>query len=248
MLKLLVIQLGSIVAFIGVLVPIPGLSHSPDRSEISTYPNSSLLAQVDSYRALADAARSEEQLAVQASANFDAAFEQLGSANSNARVIKLTTVLIETSTQAANHYQRSGEFGLRSLPYYAADPAAQTALDTMYRLNLELAQIFLGYGQISRQVRSAFRANNVPRINLLATKLQMLTEQRAELMQMRQQIVQAYRNRSNPASAQLINNFSQQMSNGLIQRGQATKCMVSNLPYGSASQVASNASAYCNSP
>jgi hypothetical protein len=65
---------------------------------------------------------------------------------------------------------------------------------------------------------------------------------------MQQQITQAYKDRSNAANAQLINNFSRQMGNGIIQRGQATKCMVSNLPYGSPAQIANNASGYCNSP
>lgn len=65
---------------------------------------------------------------------------------------------------------------------------------------------------------------------------------------MSQQVSQAYRNRSNAVNAQLINNLNTQMRNGVIQRGQATKCVVSNLPYSSPSQVANNASAHCNSP
>lgn len=76
----------------------------------------------------------------------------------------------------------------------------------------------------------------------------MLGGQRTQIVQMQQQITQAYINRSNAVNAQLINNLNVQMRNGIIQRGQATKCMVSNLPYGSPAQVANNASAYCNSP
>jgi len=68
------------------------------------------------------------------------------------------------------------------------------------------------------------------------------------LIQMSQQVTQAYINRSNAVNAQLINNLNVQMRNGIIQRGQATKCMVSNLPDGSPAQVASNTSSYCNSP
>ena len=127
--KLPIIQLSLITIFISGLVPIPGLSHSLDRTEMTKHPDSSLLAQVASYRPLVDAANQEEQLAVQASANFVTAFEQLRNTNNNARAIRLTNVLIETSTQAANHLQRSSEFGLKSLPYYAGDPLAQTAMD-----------------------------------------------------------------------------------------------------------------------
>jgi 23S rRNA G2445 N2-methylase RlmL len=76
----------------------------------------------------------------------------------------------------------------------------------------------------------------------------MLNEQRTKLNQMSQQVAQAYKNRSNAANAQLINNLNTQMRNGIIQRGRSTKCMVSNLPYGSSAQIANNAGAYCNSP
>ena len=247
MMKLSVIQLGIATMFIGVLVPIPGLCYSLNRTEMTQYPDSSLLAQVASHRPLVDAAHRENQLARQASANFITAFEQLINTNNNARAIQLTNVTIETSTQAANHVQRNSEFGLKSLPYYAGDPSVQTALGTVFRLQLEVAQNFREYGQISKQARSAFRANNVSQLTVLATKFQMLGEQRAQLLQMQQQITQAYIYRSNAANAQLINNFSRQMGDDIAQRGRAAKCMVSNLPYGSPSQVANNASAYCNS-
>ena len=101
--KLPIVQLSLLTIFISGLVPIPGLSHSLNRTKTTEYPDSSLLAQVASYRQLVDAANQEEQLAVQASANFITAFEQLNNTNNNARAIRLTNVLIETSTRAANH-------------------------------------------------------------------------------------------------------------------------------------------------
>jgi polyhydroxyalkanoate synthesis regulator protein len=244
--KISVIQLGVMMLHVGILFPMPGLSYSQNRTEINKQPPSILLTQVASYRPLVDAVNREEQLAIQASSNFFTAWGQLGNAN-NANTMRLTNVLIETSAQAAAHNQRSSEFGLKSLPYYAGDPLAQTALDSFYRLNLEMAQIFRGYNQLSQQTRSAFRSNDVSKLNVLNTKFQMLGEQRNQNVQMQQQITQAYQNRSNAANAQLINNFSRQMGNGIIQRGQATKCMVSNLPYGSRSQIANNPTAYCNS-
>ncbi len=247
MMKLSVIELGIATMFIGVLVPIPGLCHSLNRTETTQSPDSIRLAQVSSYRPLVDAANREEPLAMQASTNFFTAMEQLSNTN-KAGAIQLTNVMVGTSTQAAKYFQRNGEFGLKSLPYYATDPSAQTALDTYYRLNLEMAQIFQGYSQLSKQTRSAFRANNTAKLNVLITKFQMLGKQRTQVVQMQQQVTQAYKDRSNAVNAQLINNLNTQMRNGLIQRGQATKCMVSNLPYGSPSQVANNASGYCNSP
>ncbi len=137
---------------------------------------------------------------------------------------------------------------MQSLPYYAADRSAQTALDTTYRIQLELAQIFRNYNQLSIQLRSAIQANDSAKARVLGTKFAMLDEKRAQLIQISQQVSQAYINRSNAVNAQLINNFNQQMRNGIVQRGRATKCMVSNLPYGSPSQIANNASGYCNSP
>lgn len=134
MVKLPVIQLGIATVFIGVLVPIPGMCHSLNRTEMIQYPHSSLLAQVASYRPLVDAANQEAQLANQAADNFVAALEQFQNAPNRDRAIKLTNVLIQTSGQAAVHLQWGSELGLQSLPNYAADPSAQTALDTTYRL------------------------------------------------------------------------------------------------------------------
>ena len=246
--KLSFIQLGIAAMFIGVLVPMPGLSHSLDRAETTKYPDSSLLVQVASYRPLVDAANREEQLANQAADNFFATLDQIPNAPNRNRVLQLTNVLIQASGQAASRLQRGSELGLQSIPYYAADPSAQIALDTTYRIQAELAQIYRSYNQLSKQTRSAIQAGDGTRVNVLLTKFSMLDEKKTQLVQMSQQVSQAYKERSNAANAQLINNLNTQMRNGLIQRGRATKCMVSNLPYGSPSQVANNASGYCNSP
>ena len=70
MMKLSVIQLGIATVFIGVLVLIPGLCHSLNRTEMIQSPDPILLAQVASYRPLVNAANQEEQLANQAADNF----------------------------------------------------------------------------------------------------------------------------------------------------------------------------------
>lgn len=249
MIKLPVVQLGIITILAGVLVPIPGLSHSLNRTKILEPLDSSLLAQVAGYRYLVDAANREEQLANQATSNFSAALEKFRNAPNRDRALKLTSVLIQTSGQAVVHLQRNSELGLQSLPYYAGDFAsAQTTLDTTYRIHGELAQIYRSYNQLSKQSRSALQAGDGARVNVLLTKFAMLIEKNTQLIQMNQQVAQAYKDRSNAGSAQLINNLNIQMRNGLIQRGRATKCMVSNLPYGSPAQIANNASGYCNSP
>ncbi|WP_310413165.1 hypothetical protein [Chamaesiphon sp. OTE_8_metabat_110] len=248
MMKLSGIQLGIVTMLAGVLVPIPALSHSLNRTE-KTRLTSSLLAQVARYRPLVDAANQEEQLANQATTKYAAAFEQFRNAPNRDRAFKLTNVLIQTSGQAAVHLQRNSELGLQSLPYYAGDPAsAQTTLDTTYRIRGELAQVYRGYNQLSKQTRSAIQARDDAKLNVLLTKFTMLNEKGAQLVEMSNQVAQAYQNRSSAVGAQAIGNLNNQMRNGLNQRGQSTKCMVSNLPYGSPSQVAGNASAYCNSP
>lgn len=243
--KLFPIQLGIITIIVGVLMPIPALSHSLDRTDEIEQPRLMVLAQVASYRYLVDAANKEEKLATQASDKFFAAFRQFLNAPGG---LSLNNVLIKTSGQAAFYFQRCGELGLQSLPYYAADPSAQTALDTTYRIQLEMAQIFRNYNQLSIQLRSAIQSNDGAKAKVLGTKFAMLDEKRAQLIQISQQVSQAYVNRSNAVNARLINNFNQQMRNGVVQRSRATKCMVSNLPYGSPAQIANNASGYCNSP
>jgi hypothetical protein len=249
MMKLSVIQFGIVTMLAGVLIPIPGLCHSLNRTEIAPSLDSSLLAQVASYRPLVDAANQEEQLADRATTKYAAAFEQFWNAPNRNRALKLTNVLIQTSGQAAIHLQRTSELGLQSLPYYAGDPASsQTTLDTTYRIRGELAQVYRGYNQLSKQTRSAIQAGDGAKLNVLLTKFTMLNEKGAQLVEMSQQATQAYLNRSSAVGAQAIGNLNNQMRNGLNQRGQATKCMVSNLPYGSPSQVANNASGYCNSP
>jgi hypothetical protein len=246
--KLLPMQLGVITIFVSISMPIPVLSHSLNQTEVTKHPDSMVLVQVASYRHLVDAANQEEKLANQAANSFFAVFEQfLNTPNPN-QALELTNVLIQTSGQAVVHLQRCSELGLRSLPYYAADPSAQTALDTTYRIQGELAQIYRSYNQLSKQTRSAIQANDKAKVKVLGTKFAMLNEKKTQLIQMSQQVAQAYKNRSNAVNAQLINNLNTQMRNGVIQRGQATKCMVSNLPYGSPAQIASNASGYCNSP
>lgn len=249
MMKIAVIQFGIVTMFAGVvLAPIPGLCHSLPQTAMTRFLDPSLLAQVASYRPLVDAANQQEQLGNQAADRFSVAFAQFLNAPNRGRALKLTNVIIQTSGQAAVHLQRSSELGLQSLPYYAADPSAQTALDTTYRIQGELAQVYRSYNQLSKQTRSAIQANDGAKANMLGTKFAMLDEKKAQLVEMSQQVAQAYQNRSNAVNAQLINNLNTQMRNGVIQRGQATKCMVSNLPYGSPSQVANNAGAYCNSP
>ncbi|WP_310483349.1 hypothetical protein, partial [Chamaesiphon sp. VAR_48_metabat_403] len=216
--KLFPTQLGVMTILVGILMPIPVLSHSLNQTEAIEQPRSMVLAQVASYRYLVDAANKEEKLATQASDNFFATFKQFLNTPGNR---SLNNALIQTSGQAAVYLQRCGELGLQSLPYYAADPSAQTALDTTYRIQLELAQIFRNYNQLSIQTRSAIQANDGAKARVLGTKFAMLDEKRAQLIQISQQIAQAYINRSNAVNAQLINNFNTQMRNGVIQRGRA---------------------------
>ena len=246
--KLFPTQLGVMTILVGILIPIPVLSYSLNQTEAIEQPRSTVLAQVESYRYLLDAASKEAGLADRASDNFFAAFNQLPNAPNSSRAIKITNVLIQTSEQAAVHLQRTSELGLQSLPYFTSVPSTQIALDTIYRIQLEMAQIFRNYNQLSIQTRSAIQTNNGATLRLLATKFAMLDERRIQLNQMTQQVRQASKNHSNAVNAQLIDNFNTQMRNGVIQRSQATKCMVSNLPYGSPAQIANNASGYCNSP
>ena len=245
--KLFPTQLGVMTILVGILMPIPVLSHSLNRIEVIKHPHSMVLAQVDSYRYLVDATSKEAGLADRASDNFFAAFNQLPNATKD-RKLKLTNVLIQTSEQAAVHLQRCVELGLQIIPYFASVPSTQIALDTIFRIQLELAQIFRNYNQLSIQTRSAIQTNDGATLRLLATKFAMLDERRTQLNQMTQQVRQASKNHSNAENAQLINDFNTQMRDGVIQRSQATKCMVSNLPYGSPAQIANNASGYCNSP
>lgn len=234
---------------VGILVPMPGFSYSPNRSDLTKYPQYPIrLVQVASYQNLVDRANQEVKLSDREFADLMAIFSQLSKETDRNRSLKLYGMAIASAARAAEHIQQSSDLGLKSLPYYAADLSAQTALATGYRIYAEIAEVYRGYSQLCQQSRSALRANDDARMNTLATKFRMLDEHLAQLQQMNQQVAQAYINRSNAANAQLINNLYTRMGNGPIQRGRATKCMVSNLPYGSSAQIANNASAYCNAP
>jgi hypothetical protein len=154
MMKIAVIQFGIVTMFAGVvLAPIPGLCHSLPQTAMTRFLDRSLLVQVTSYRPLVDAANQEEKLANQAADRFFAVLEQFWNAPNRDRAFKLTNVLIKTSGQAAVHLQRNSELGLQSLPYYAGDLAsAQTALDTTYRIQGELAQVYLIYLKHDRKI------------------------------------------------------------------------------------------------
>ena len=198
--KLFLDRLGIITIVVGILMPIPVLSHSLNRTEAIEHPHSRVLAQVDSYRYLVDAASKEAGLADRASDNFFAAFNQLPNA-SEGRKLKLTNILIQTSEQAAAHLQRCAELGLQSLPYWASVPSTQIALDTIFRIQLEMARIFRSYNQLSIQAHSAIQTNDGAKARVLWTKFAMLEEKRTQLNQMTQQVHQAYKNLSNAENA-----------------------------------------------
>ena len=237
--------------FAGILLPLPGLSHSLKPTPSAHFQHSPLLTQAVNYYALAQQAIKEEQLTNQEITNFTAISQQESRETDRSKLLKLYNLASKSADRVADGYQRSSKLGLSSLPYYRADPNAQTALDTIYRIQLEQAQVFRGYSQIYQQADSALRANDVARLTVLATKFRMLHEQQAQLSQMPQQVIQAYKDRNRALKAQIINNMYAdmytRMGESIAQRGQAAKCMVSNLPYGSPAQIASNGSGYCNS-
>ena len=248
MMKLFVAYHWPLAILVGILLPLPGLSHSVQTATSASSPDSQLLVQTVDYYGLAQQSRQEQQLTVQEVTRFEAIAQQVHRETNRSRLLKLHDLARKSAERAANHYQRSGTLGLHSLPYYRADPYAQSTLDTVYRIELELAQVFRGYGQLYQQSSRAVQTGNIARLDILATKFKMLDEQEARFLQMTQQLAQAYSNRSAAVNAQSINNAYSRMGEGITQRGRATKCMVSSLPYGSPAQIANNASGYCNSP
>jgi hypothetical protein len=245
--KLAVAHCWLMTIFAGILLPLPGSSHSLKSLPIAHFQHLPLLAQAVDYYALAQQARQQEQITSQEVTNFEAIAQQVHRETNRSRLLKLYNLASRSADRVAAGYQRSARLGLSTLPYYRADPYTQTTLDKTYRIQLELVQVFQGYSQLYQQSSSAVRANNLARLNVLGTKFRMLDEREALLLQTSQQITQAYINRSGAANAQSIDNLYNRMGETTAQRGQATKCMVSNLPYGSPGQIASNASAYCNS-
>ena len=211
------------------------------------FQHSPLLTQAVNYYALTQQARQQEQLTSQEVTNFEAIAQQVHRETDRSRLLKLHNIARTSADRVADGYQRSAKLGLSSLPYYRADPYVQTALATTYRIQLELAQVFQGYSQLYQQSSSAVRANNLARLSVLGTKFRILDEREALLLQTSQQITQAYINRSSAANAQLISDMYTRMGESIAERGRAAKCMVSNLPYGSPAQIASNGSGYCNS-
>ena len=233
--------------FAGILLPLPGLSHSLKPAPSAHSQHSLLLTQAVNYYALTQQAIQEEQVTRQEMANFTAISQQEQKETDRSRLLKLYNLASKSADRVADSYQRSSKLGMSGLPYYRADPYAQKVFYTIYRTKLEQAEVFRGCSQIYQQAGSALRANDVARLNVLATKLRMLYEHHAEVSQIPRQAMQVYRDRSSAANAQIISDMYTRMGESIAQRGQAAKCMVSNLPYGSPAQIASNGSGYCNS-
>ena len=237
--------------FAGILLPLPGLSHSLKPTPSAHFQHSPLLTQAVNYYALAQQAIKEEQLTNQEITNFTAISQQESRETDRSELLKLYNLASKSADRVADSYERNSKLGMSGLPYFRADPSAHKLFYTIYQTKLEQAQVLRGCSQIYQQVGSALRANDVARLTVLATKFRMLHEQQAQLSQMPQQVIQAYKDRNRALKAQIINNMYAdmytRMGEGIAERGQAAKCMVSNLPYGSPAQIASNGSGYCNS-
>ena len=230
-----------------LLLPLPGFSHSLKPTPSAHSQHSQLLTQAVDYDALSQQAIQQERVTNQEMANFTAIAQQAHKETDRSRLLKLYNLASKSADRVANGYERSSKLGMSSLPYYRTDPPGHKLFYMVYRSQLEQAQVLRGCSQIYQQAGSALRANDVARLNVLATKLKMLFDYNAELSQIPRQAMQAYRDQSNAAKAQIMSDMYTRMGEGIAQRGQAAKCMVSNLPYGSPAQIASNGSGYCNS-
>ena len=233
--------------FTGILLPLPGLSHSVKPAPIAHFQHSQLLTQAVNYSALTQQALQEEQVTNQEMANFTAIAQQAHKETDRSRLLKLYNLASKSADRVADSYERNSKLGMSGLPYFRADPYAQKLFETIYRIKWEKAQVLRGCSQIYQQVGSALRANDVDRLSVLATKLGMLFDYHAELSKIPQQATQAYTDRSRAANAQIISDMYTRMGESIAERGRAAKCMVSNLPYGSPAQIAGNGSGYCNS-
>ena len=233
--------------FAGLLLPLPGFSHSLKPTPSAHSQHSRLLTQAVDYDALSQQAIQQERVTNQEMANFTAIAQQAHKETDRSRLLKLYNLASKSADRVANGYERSSKLGMSSLPYYRADPPGHKLFYMVYRSQLEQAQVLRGCSQIYQQVGSALRANDVDRLSVLATKLKMLFDYNAELSQIPRQAMQAYKDQNNAARAQIMSDMYTRMGEGIAERGRAGKCMVSNLPYGSPAQIAANGSGFCNS-
>jgi hypothetical protein len=81
-------------------------------------------------------------------------------------------------------------------------------------------------------------------VKVLKQRMVMHTRKEKQL----NQLWQATKTANQAQTVQIGTNLSNIQSQGIADRGRAAKCMVSSLPFGSAAQVASTPSSYCNAP
>lgn len=116
----------------------------------------------------------------------------------------------------------------------------------------EMFETYVGWSEVLPKILSAIESNNQTVLNKLKQRDEKILNERMAMHvrkdQQLKQLWQVTKVANEAQMLQMITNLSNTQVQGIADRGRAAKCMVDTLPYGSAAQVASNPSAYCNAP
>lgn len=232
-------QISVLSFFVGILLPAAafGFTLKPAKSPDVQQPM--LLAQ----------SADPEQLALASWKQFSTIYEQLGTLKDKNQIIQALESLTSVSRESTQHQDQLVKWWQQQV--MPTQPLA-IFVSQISQHEAEKLQTMQEWSQVLPKVLSAIQVGNQAAVNqLLQGDIRVLNNRMAMHRQKAQQLPQlwAVAKAGNQAEmSRMIMNFSNVQSQGIAERGRAAKCMVSSSPYGSAAQVASNPSAFCNAP
>jgi hypothetical protein len=230
---------GILALLMGVLLPTPALTQTLTQPRSLQAPV--LLAQA-----------SDEEKAAAASWNqFNATYQQLATAQDDTQALQIIQALIPLAEQAAASQVPLARWWQTEGPNMAVSQPLASFMDFMIQHQTEKLETLVGWSTLLPEVSAAMQSNDLPKLQQLKGEIQNLSQRMAvhqEKDEALPQIWAAAKAANMAGMAQMVGNFSAVQSAATAERGQAAMCMVSNLPYGSAADVAGNPSAYCNAP
>jgi hypothetical protein len=238
--KLFARYFGILALSAGVLSPITALSHTIEPTKSTQLKQPMLLAQVS----MAEQAR----LVSTGERQFATALKQLNLSSQKPSVESLNTLSSISAQTAQNLKTLVGIWQQEPTP---TQPLANFHAQVLQH-HVEKFETYAGWNEVLAQMISAAQSGDRASFNrLVQGDVKVLKQRMAIHVRKEQHLAKLWQVTKVANQAEMMKigtNLSNMQSQGIADRGRAAKCMVSNLPYGSATQVASSPSNYCNTP
>lgn len=239
--------LGTLTLIVSISFPSSVLSQTVNRTGSVDRQNSMQVAQADPL----DAVQASMQLAGEKWGQFLNTYDQYRRFGNSKQSVQTLAALISISEQSAQS-QLQLVRNLRSALAFMPTQSLAFFTDYLSKHEAEKFATMVGWSQTLPKVRSAIQSNNQAALNqLMQGDVKVLMQRMSVHAETEKQIPQIWQQAkaSNLVEmGQMIVNSTAIQAQGLADRGRAAKCMVSSLPYGSAAQVATNPTAFCNAP